>query len=376
MTAAPPGQELPPALRTAALWSAALLLIGAAVAGAVWLAVMLRFAVVPLIITLLGVALLNPLSVRLQRLGLHRTLAAAVTTVVLLLALAGGGFLFVKSLVDEAGDIASAVDEAGQELSGLLGNLPGDAAQQGTSGLRELTDQLTDSAAQGLMGGLSLAAQIVTGGILALVLTFFLLRDGHRFPRLLATLPAPHSDRLLAIVRTGYRAMAGYMRGTTLIALIDSFFILIGLLVLRVPGALGLSVLVFLGAYVPFVGAFLSGTLAVLVAFADRGPAIALWTLGVVVAVQQIEGQLLQPVIQSRTVSLHPAVVMLAIAGGAGVAGILGALLAVPFVAALFAIVSDAWHGRLTAGPAEGGEQDSHSGGNSGGNGGGAAGGG
>ncbi|WP_165987772.1 AI-2E family transporter [Streptomyces sp. YIM 98790] len=364
MSAAPPGQQdLPPALRTAALWSAALLLVGAVAAGVVWLCVMLRFAVVPLIVSLLGVALLHPLSERLHRMGLHRALAAALTTVVLLVAIAGGGYLFVKALMDQAGDIAAAVEEAGRELSDQFGNLlPGEVAEQGALGLSDLAQRFSGAFSQGLVTGLSLAAQIVTGGVLALVLTFFLLRDGHRFPALVASLPEPYGGRLLALARTAYAAMAGYMRGTTMVAVIDSVFILIGLLILQVPGAVGLAVLVFLGAYVPFVGAFLSGTVAVLVAFADRGLAIAVWTLAVVLAVQQIEGNFLQPVIQSRTVSLHPTVVMLAIAGGAGVAGILGALLAVPFAAALFAIVADSRHGGLGSPDDDGTDADADAG--------------
>jgi predicted PurR-regulated permease PerM len=108
-----------------------------------------------------------------------------------------------------------------------------------------------------------------------------------------------------------------------------------------VPGAVGLGALVFVGAYIPYLGAFLSGAIAVLVALADRGFAIALWALGVVLAVQVLEGHILQPVIQSRTVQMHPAVVMLAITAGASVAGIIGMLLAVPLTAAAFGILAE-----------------------------------
>jgi predicted PurR-regulated permease PerM len=138
-----------------------------------------------------------------------------------------------------------------------------------------------------------------------------------------------------------WAALSGFMRGTTVIALIDAVFILVGLLILGVPGAAGLAALVFVGAYVPFIGAFLSGSVAVLVALGDQGIGTALWTLGVVLAVQVLEGNLLQPVIQSRTVDLHPAVVMLAVTAGTAVAGILGALLAVPLTAAAFGVVAE-----------------------------------
>ncbi|MGW8882611.1 AI-2E family transporter, partial [Streptomyces mirabilis] len=109
----------------------------------------------------------------------------------------------------------------------------------------------------------------------------------------------------------------------------------------RVPGAVGLGALVFVGAYIPYLGAFISGAVAVVVAFADRGFVIALWALGVVLAVQVLEGHVLQPMIQSRTVQMHPAMIMIAITAGASVAGLLGMLLAVPACAAAFGVLGE-----------------------------------
>jgi predicted PurR-regulated permease PerM len=143
------------------------------------------------------------------------------------------------------------------------------------------------------------------------------------------------------MARRAYEGVEGFMRGTTLIALIDALCITVGLLILQVPGAIGLGALVFVGAYIPYLGAFISGAVAVLVALADRGFVIALWALGVVIAVQLLEGHVLQPLIQSRTVQLHPAVVLLAITAGASVAGILGMLLAVPVTSAAFGVVHE-----------------------------------
>jgi predicted PurR-regulated permease PerM len=151
-----------------------------------------------------------------------------------------------------------------------------------------------------------------------------------------------------AMARRAFGAVEGFMRGTTLIALIDALCITVGLLVLRVPGAVGLGALVFVGAYIPYLGAFISGAVAVLVALADRGFVIALWALGVVLAVQVLEGHVLQPMVQSRTVQMHPAVVLLALTAGASVAGILGMLLAVPLTAAAFGIVHEL-QGRYSA---------------------------
>ena len=133
--------------------------------------------------------------------------------------------------------------------------------------------------------------------------------------------------------------LGGFIRGTALIAAIDATLIGLGLWILGVPLAFALAVLVFLGAFVPFVGAFVSGLVAVLVAFADGGWKLALAALVLVVAVQLIEGNFLQPIIQSRTVDLHPAVILLAVAAGASLFGIAGAYLAVPVTAVVFAVV-------------------------------------
>ena len=143
------------------------------------------------------------------------------------------------------------------------------------------------------------------------------------------------------MARRAYEAVEGFMRGTSFIALIDAVCITLGLLVLDVPGAVGLGALVFVGAFIPYLGAFISGAVAVLVALADRGFVIALWVLGVVLAVQVLEGHVLQPMIQSRTVQMHPAMVMVAITAGASVAGVLGMLLAVPLTAAAFGVVHE-----------------------------------
>jgi predicted PurR-regulated permease PerM len=131
------------------------------------------------------------------------------------------------------------------------------------------------------------------------------------------------------------------MLGTTIVAFIDAVCITIGLLILQVPGAVGLGALVFIGAYIPYLGALLSGAVAVLVAFADGGLTTALWVLGVVALVQVLEGNVFQPMIQSRTLQMHPAVILLALTAGASLAGILGMLLSVPLTAAAFGVLSE-----------------------------------
>jgi predicted PurR-regulated permease PerM len=330
---------LPESVRRTAAWCAAVLLLAAVAATGIWLCIILKSAVVPVLLALLGTGLLAPLHRRLLRLGLHRTPAAGLTCV-LLLAVGGGAVYIVVNAILETGDqiIASVKEAAGQlsERFGLVGNSLDDMA----SNAKDLFGKLAGPAASGLMSGLSLAGELVATAVLTLLLTFFFLRDSERAPALLRSLaPGAAGRRLESIGQVGFRAIEGFMRGTTLIALIDAVCITVGLLILRVPGAIGLGALVFVGAYIPYLGAFISGSVAVLVALADRGFAVALWSLGVVLAVQVLEGHVLQPMIQSRTVQLHPAVVLLSITAGAGLAGLVGMLLAVPFAAAAFGVL-------------------------------------
>ncbi|MER8185185.1 AI-2E family transporter [Kitasatospora sp. NPDC094015] len=338
-----PYQSLPPAVRTAAAWSTAVILFITVAALVVYAFVALRAATIPMIVALLGTALLQPVMPWLVRRGLGRGLAAGLTCAVLVAAVCTVLALLTNSLVHSAGQIGDSLEQAGHQLAAWLG-------PAGTRLQRAVTDSagsggaaggsLVNSLAGGVLSGLGVAVQLVTGGVLALALVFFFLRDGHRTADLVrSVVPAERAELVVACGQQAFAAMAGFMRGTTLIALIDAVFITVGLLVLGVPGAAGLGALVFLGAFVPFIGAFLSGTVAVLVALADGGLSIALWALGVVLAVQMVEGNVLQPLIQSRTVELHPATIMFAVVAGAGIAGIIGALLAVPICAAALGVV-------------------------------------
>ncbi|MFG3229325.1 AI-2E family transporter [Kitasatospora sp. NPDC048194] len=331
---------LPTAVRRAAAWSAAVILLITVGSLAVFALVELRAATVPLILALLGTSLLHPVVPWLVRRGVSRGLAAGLTCVVLVVAVAGVIVLLVNSLVHSAPQIAVALPAAGRRLADWLGPF-GEKVQHALGNAKGETNALVSTLTGSVLSGLGLLTQLITGGVLALALVFFFLRDGHRTGDVIRShLPGRGAETVVACAERAFEAMAGFMRGTTLIALIDAGAITVGLAALGVPGAPGLGALVFLGAYIPFVGAFLSGTVAVLVALADGGLGTALWALGVVLAVQLIEGNVLQPVIQSRTVELHPATIMVAVVAGSGIAGIIGALLAVPVCAAGMGVVS------------------------------------
>jgi predicted PurR-regulated permease PerM len=176
----------------------------------------------------------------------------------------------------------------------------------------------------------------LAGIFLVLFSTFFFLRDGRRISRFLIGLfPEAVRDRLASASDVSWSTLVSYVRATVLVAFIDAVGIGLALVILKVPFALPLAALVFLGAFIPIVGATLSGAVAVLVALVERGLVVALILLAAVILVQQIEGHVLQPLIMGRAVAIHPLAVIVAIAAGVVLAGIFGALIAVPIVAVL-----------------------------------------
>ncbi|MFB0625923.1 AI-2E family transporter [Streptomyces sp. AB3(2024)] len=332
---------LPAPVRRLAAWCAVVLLAVGVLAVAVWLCVVLKTVVTPVLLAVLGTALLGPLHRRLVRMRVGRSLAAALTCLAVVAVVGGAAYVVVLALVETGAQIVDALQRAGQALAEHFGAV-GTSVEDLAKNSEGLLAKFGGTAASGLLAGLSVVGTTIAMAVLALVLIFFFLRDSDRAADTLRSLvPSRSGDLMEAMGRRAFEAVEGFMRGTTLVALVDAVLIGAGLLVFGVPGAVGLAALVFVTAYVPYLGAFLSGAVAVLVALADRGWVIALWVLGVVLAVQMIEGYVLQPLVQSRTVQMHPALVMLAITAGASVAGILGMLLAVPLTAAAFGIVSE-----------------------------------
>ncbi|MFC9154227.1 AI-2E family transporter [Streptomyces bauhiniae] len=334
-------QLLPVPVRRFAAWCAVLLLA----AGLGWVGIRLcgelRTAVTPVLLALLGTALLGPLYRWLLKMKLNASLAAALTCVAVVAVVGGAVYIVVAALVDTGDEIVASLRDAAKAVARHFG-AAGTGLDDLAGNARELLGKFGGTAVSNVISGVSVVGESIAIAVLALLLVFFFLRDSHRALRSLRGFaPAGTADVVEAMARRAFEAVEGFMRGTTIIALIDAVCITVGLLILRVPGAVGLGALVFVAAYIPYLGAFLSGAVAVLVALADRGFVIALWALGVVLAVQVLEGHVLQPAIQSRTVQMHPAVVMLTITAGASVAGILGMLLAVPLTAAVFGVVQE-----------------------------------
>ena len=331
---------MPAGLDRAANWAWRLLVCAAAILVVLATLWYVRVIVLPAIVALTIAPALTPLTARLRQLRLERP-AAGLALLAGLAVVAGLVAIVTASVVAQFDELRVAVAKSVTELVAPLRDEPFDLSFENT---QDLEDSLGDSwrdlssyLAEGVRAGIGL----ITGLVLAVTLLYFVLRDGARFWSLILGRFGPENRE--AIDRAGRRAwdvLGGYVRGTAMIAAIDATLIGIGLWILDVPLAFALAVLVFLGAFIPFVGAFISGLVAVLVAFADGGWTLALIVLGLVVAVQFIEGTFLQPIIQSRTVDLHPAVILLAVAAGGSLFGILGAYLAVPVTAVVFTVLA------------------------------------
>jgi putative heme transporter len=330
---------VPPNLERAASWSWRLIVCAAALLAVLALLWYLRVIVLPTMLALTIAPALAPVAGLVRR-RLERP--AAAVALLLGLAIVVGLISIVTTSVlaqyDELADsVSRAVNDITDRLEGEPFNLSLDRTADLQSSLGDSWREASGYAATGIQAGIAL----VTGLVLAVAVLYFVLRDGAAFWAWILRRFRPEARPV--IDRAGQRAWAvlgGFVRGTALIAAVDATLIGIGLWLLGVPLAFALAVLVFMGAFVPFVGAFVSGLIAVLVAFADEGWEIGLAALALVVAVQFIEGNFLQPIIQSRTVDLHPAVILLSVAAGASLFGIPGAFLAVPVTAVVFAFVA------------------------------------
>jgi predicted PurR-regulated permease PerM len=329
-----------PLVRKTAAWAWRLLVILAAIVALLWVVRQLEIIVVPVALATMLAALLLPAVDFLDRRGAPRGGAVAL----MLLggfAVVGGILAFVVSQFIEGAP--ALVDQVSTSLKGV-----GDWLTEGPLHVnQQQIDQARKSAIEALQnnqekltsGALSTAGtvtEIVTGALLVLFTLIFVLHGGRNIYAFVTQIFPEHvRERVRDAGRSGFHSLIGYVRATFLVALVDAVGIGTGLAIMGIPLALPLASLVFLGAFIPLVGAVVAGFLAVIVALIAKGLVYALITLGLIIAVQQLEGHVLQPLVMGRAVSIHPLAIVLVIAGGGVLAGIVGALLAVPTVAFL-----------------------------------------
>ena len=323
-----------------------LLLVGALAAVAIWALLQVKLLVISVLIAIILAAAASPLLVWLRR-HMKPILAAWITLLGSILVLGGIITLIVFAVRNQWENLAESASEGLDDLQAWLADLPFPIDQRQITAARESIVDFVTSAefGAGAIAGVSAATEFVTGTILVVVVLFFFLKDGDRIWEFF--LRPFHGERLergRRVGTTSVKVLGGYVRGTAIVGLVDAFVIGVGLAILQVPLALPLAVVVFLGSFIPLVGATLAGVLAALVALVANGPVVALIVVAIVIAVNQLEGDLLQPVVMAQSLKLHPLVILIALTAGTILGGIAGAVLAVPITAVGWAIIK-VWQG-------------------------------
>ncbi|WP_416977154.1 AI-2E family transporter [Streptomyces sp. T028] len=333
-----PAQAVPWGVRVAAEAGWRLLVL----AGTVWVLIKVisavQLVVLAFVVALLLTALLEPTVARLKRMGVPRGPATALTAILGFVVIGLMGWFVTWQVMENIDNLSDQVQDGIEDLRRWLLNSPFHVTDKQINGiaknLREAVGANTDSITSAGLEGVTVVVEALTGILLAFFSTLFLLYDGKRIWQwTLKLVPAAARPGVAGAGPRAWATLTAYVRGTVVVALIDAIFIGLGIYFLDVPMAVPLAVFIFLFSFIPLVGAVASGALAVVVALVTQGVFTAVMTLAVVLAVQQIEGHILQPFILGRAVRVHPLAVVLAVASGGIVAGIGGAVVAVPLVA-------------------------------------------
>ncbi|HEX6444381.1 MAG TPA: AI-2E family transporter [Streptosporangiales bacterium] len=330
----------PWALRIVSDWSWRVLVVAAFLALILWLLAQIKLVAVAFIVGVLLTALLQPFVGGLNKLKVPRLLSTTIVFILGLAVLAGLGTFVgtqVSSNAAALGDQFNDILTAGENWL-TRGPLHVDATRLGniTTTISDALNNNWQKIATGAVTGIGTTVEIVGGIVLAAFCTFFLLLDGGEIWNWLRRkFPERSRARVAEGGEVAWRTLSHYVRGTVLIAFLDAVAVTITLLVARVPLAVPVGVLVFLGAFIPVLGLAVTGALAVGLALVSKGPIVAIIVLGVIILAVQVEGHVLQPVVMSRAVRVHPLAVLLSVTAGSLVAGIFGAVIAVPLVAVI-----------------------------------------
>jgi len=342
------------ALGRAAIRGVQLLVLIAVAAVVFYVLLAVKVVVLAVLVALILASAVRPLVSALERHGWHSAPVAAVVFLSLLLLLGGVVTGVVLGIRGSLPDLTTAAVSGWRQLQDLVHGgplpVPLDAGTVNDA-LSQVGDYLKSATARNsAITGLSVAAEVLTGTVLMVIVLFFFLKDG---PRLWAfVLRWFRGSTRARLAESGDRAvgiLGGYVRGISLIATVDAVLIGIGLIVVGVPLVIPLTVVMFLSAYVPIVGAITAGAVAALVALVAKGPLAALIVVGVVFVVHHVEGYFLHPVVMGHTLSLHGLVVLLVLAAGSILGGVAGAVLAVPLTAVGWGVLQ-VWTDRYQSG--------------------------
>lgn len=346
---APPPHRMahvPHGVELAASWSWRILVIAAAVALLGWLVAFLAVIVIPVVVALLVTALVVPVVEWLTRIGVRRSVASILVVVATIGAVAALLTFAGQQVAQGANDLADQTVAGLQKIRDWLKDGPLNASDsQINDVIDSIQKAISDQSGEG--GVVSRVTEVGTavghvlaGFFIVLFSTYFFLSDGERIWAWVVRLaPRAARERVDSSGRVAWISLTQFVRATVIVAAVDGVLIGAGAAIIGVPFSLAIGVLVFLGAFVPIIGATIAGTVAILVALVDQGPVKALIMLAIVIGVQQLEGHVLQPFLMGRWVSVHPLAVILAIGAGVLTAGVAGALVAVPLAAAANAVV-------------------------------------
>lgn len=333
----PAADLVPGGLRRASAYAWRVLLLVGAGALVLWLIARLRVIVLPVLAALLLAALVEPVAGRLRRTRLPDWVVAVVTLLGLLALLVGINLLVVPEVVGQIRAVNLNVTQGLREIERfVLSVVPVSENQLErtlSQSFRAVQSEVAGLAGQ-VVGAAGVAVEVAVGALMTLFLLFFFVKDGPRFYGWLrAVVPESRRHHVEELVPQVWDALQSYLVGVVIIGFFDALFIGLALLIIDVPLVLPLAVLTFFAAFFPLVGAVVAGAVAALVALVSGGIGDALLVVAAALVVQQVEGNLLQPVVMGRQVELHPAVTLLSVAAGAVIAGIAGAFLAVPVAA-------------------------------------------
>jgi predicted PurR-regulated permease PerM len=346
---------IPSWLQTGAAWAWRLLLLAAALYVAARVAAALYVVVVPCAAALLLTALLQPLTTRLRRAGLPPLAATWCTLLGALGVIAGATVLVVARVRAEYPNLVNQVRHTTTQVQSWLAGPP---FHFRTGNLQKLSNDIVrymsqhKSLVEGtVVTGGKLVVEFLAGVVLTFFVAFFLIKDGDRIWRWLTSSLRPgRKEKADRAGRAAWQAVTYYVRGTVAVAAIHAIVMGVSLSIMNAPLVAPLAVLTFLAAFVPLVGILVAGGLAILVVLAVKGWIDAVILLGILIVMNQLEGHLLQPLVVGRMVRLHPLAIILALAVGGVVAGIAGAVVAVPIAAAITRAVPEL-RGREPPGP-------------------------
>lgn len=336
---------LPRGVRIAGAWSWRVLVIAGAAAIAIWLVMQFSLIVIPLLVAALLTALLLPLVEGLARRGWPRGLAVALAIVGLIVLVSALGWLVVSQMREEYPELQERAVSFWAEAQAWILSLPVGITQQdladfGTNILGTLRDDISSILSSALTVGSSVG-HFVAGALLALFSLIFTLADGSRiWGWIVGLLPRAARRPTDGAAKAGWVTLGNFVRVQVLVAGIDAVGIGLGAFILGLfyggmPLVLPIAILVFLGSFIPIIGAVTTGAIAALIALVALGPIPGIIMIGIVLLVQQIEGHVLQPLIMGTAVKIHPLAVVVVVAAGSTIGGIAGALFAVPTVAFL-----------------------------------------